>query len=852
MLVRRKIRPVLPNIPSEVPLPLSSSSDRLLRRLVTSELSPAARYGLATLAVLFAALVRWALPVTGVPYLPFFPVLMAVGFGLGLGPGLYATAASALLATWLFSGVTVDVTPSGPWVGAVLYVLVGGFVVAICAALRVALKSRDADISALVETEYRLAVSEERLTAALGAAGMIGVWDWDLTTDIVHSDANFARIYSVDPGQAETGVPIAAFVTNFHPDDIPAFETELKRALDGADDFSSEYRIRQPDGSERWILARGRVIRDRAGKPSRLPGAAMDITDRKAADLRQQVRVALNDRLRDLDDTAEMSFAAAEILGRMLRVSRAGYGTINPVTETIHIERDWNADGIKSLAGVLQFRDYGSYIENLRRGETVAIGDAYLDPRTKDGADALKAISAQSFVNMPVTEQGGFVALLYLNHAEARVWTPEELGLIRDVAERTRSAIERRRAELDLRKLADSLELQVEDRTRELRESEATLRQSQKMEAVGQLTGGVAHDFNNLLQVISGNLQLLGRDIAGNVKAERRVTNANVAVNRGAKLAAQLLAFGRRQALEPKVINIGRLVIGMDELLRRSLGEAVEIETVVSGGLWNTLIDPTQLENALLNLAINARDAMRDTGKLTIEVGNAFLDDAYARKHDDVTPGQYVVLAVTDTGSGMSPEVMARVFEPFFSTKPEGHGTGLGLSMVYGFVKQSKGHVKIYSEAGQGTTIKLYLPRADQSEDVIAAPDDIEIVGGQETVLVAEDDDEVRTVAVDLLTELGYRVLTANDAASALVIVESGVAIDLLFTDVVMPGPLKSPELARRARERLPGLAVLFTSGYTENAIVHGGRLDAGVELLPKPYTREALAHKIRRVLEKK
>jgi signal transduction histidine kinase/PAS domain-containing protein/CheY-like chemotaxis protein len=819
--------------------------------MLTFELPVAARYALATLAVAFAALVRASLPVTGVPYLPFFPLLMATGFVLGFGPGLYATLTSAVVATWLFAGAGTDLAASDIWFGGTLYALVGAFMVAACAALRAALRSRDADISALVETEYRLAQSEERLTAALGAAGMIGVWDWDLKSDLVHSDANFARIYHVDPQLAEAGAPISAFVDSFHPDDVPAFQATLKRAMDGGDDFACEYRILQPEGATRWILARGRVIRDRNGQPSRLPGAAIDITERKAADIRQQARVALSDRLRDLNDIAEMSFAAAEILGTTLNVSRAGYGTIDPRTETIHIERDWNAPGIKSLAGVLHFRDYGSYIENLRRGETVAIANVYEDPRTVVGGDALKAISAQSFVNMPVTEQGGFVALLYLNHAEARDWSAEELDLIRDVAERTRTAIERRRAEQELQLLASSLELQVEARTAELRESEASLRQSQKMEAVGQLTGGVAHDFNNLLQVISGNLQLLGRDIAGNAKAQRRVDNAIAAVERGAKLASQLLAFGRRQALEPKVINIGRLVTGMDEMLRRSLGEAVEIETVVSGGLWNTLIDPTQVENALLNLAINARDAMRGAGKLTIEVGNAQLDDAYARTHDDVTPGQYVVLAVTDTGTGMPPDVLARVFEPFFSTKPEGHGTGLGLSMVYGFVKQSKGHVKIYSEVGQGTTIKLYLPRADRSEDAIPAADDTPIVGGTETILIAEDDSGVRAVAVDLLTELGYRVLTAHDAASALAIVESGVAIDLLFTDVVMPGPLKSPELARRARELLPSLVVLFTSGYTENAIVHGGRLDAGVELLPKPYTRETLAHKIRRVLEK-
>jgi PAS domain S-box-containing protein len=384
-----------------------------------------------------------------------------------------------------------------------------------------------------------------------------------------------------------------------------------------------------------------------------------------------------------------------------------------------------------------------------------------------------------------------------------------------------------------------------------LAEAQQHLRQSQKMEAIGQLTGGVAHDFNNLLQVISGNLQLLAKDIVGNDRAERRVANAHLAVNRGAKLASQLLAFGRRQALEPKVVNIGRLVSGMDELLRRALGEAIEIETIGAGGLWNTLIDPANLENAIVNLAINARDAMDGAGKLTIEVGNVSLDDAYAQIHGEVTPGQYVMLAVTDTGLGMTTEVAAQAFEPFFSTKPEGQGTGLGLSMVYGFVKQSHGHIKIYSEIGHGTTVKIYLPRSKQKEDSVTVLDQEVFTGGTETILVAEDDDEVRATAAEMLTDLGYRVFKARDAASALSIIEKGHAIDLLFTDVVMPGVLKSPELAHKARGRLPKIAVLFTSGYTENAIVHGGRLDAGVDLLPKPYTRDALARKIRQVLER-
>ena len=406
-------------------------------------------------------------------------------------------------------------------------------------------------------------------------------------------------------------------------------------------------------------------------------------------------------------------------------------------------------------------------------------------------------------------------------------------------------------AEAALAHLAATLEERVEARTVELLRTQDALRQSQKMESIGNLTGGVAHDFNNLLQVISGNMQLLSNDLAGNARAEQRLQNAMAGVARGSKLASQLLAFGRRQPLAPKVVNIGRLVRNMDDILRRALGEAIEVETIVAGGLWNTFIDPSNVENAILNLAINARDAMDGSGRLTIEAGNAFLDDKYAANYSDVTAGQYVILAVTDTGVGMTREILDQVFEPFFTTKPEGKGTGLGLSMVYGFVKQSGGHINIYSEPGQGTTIKLYLPRSTQSEDRLVDIESGPITGGSETILVAEDDEAVRETVVALLSDLGYRVLKARDAQSALTVIESGMAIDLLFTDVVMPGPMKSPELARQARERLPDISVLFTSGYTENSIVHSGRLDEGVELLSKPYTREALARKIRYVLSK-
>ncbi|MFL5353705.1 response regulator [Archangium sp.] len=415
---------------------------------------------------------------------------------------------------------------------------------------------------------------------------------------------------------------------------------------------------------------------------------------------------------------------------------------------------------------------------------------------------------------------------------------------------------EQKRAQDELRRYREHLEELVHERTRALEESEserrqaeAALRQSQKMEAVGKLTGGVAHDFNNLLQVIGGNLQLVLGDVAGNERAQRRLRTAVSAVERGAKLASQLLAFARRQPLEPVAINLGRRVRGMGDLLRRALGEGIEIETVIAGGLWNTFADPNQLENVILNLAINARDAMEGEGKLTIEAGNAMLDDHYAQLHSEVEPGQYVLLAISDTGSGMSPEVMERVFEPFFTTKPEGRGTGLGLSMVYGFVKQTGGHIKIYSEVGHGTTMKIYLPRSLQAEVVATETVTAPVEGGTETILVVEDDPEVRATVVELLTELGYRVLKASDGQSALAVIQSGLHVDLLFTDVVMPGPVRSPDLARRAKALVPDLEVLFTSGYTENAIVHGGRLDAGLSLLSKPYRKEDLARKLRHLL---
>lgn len=383
----------------------------------------------------------------------------------------------------------------------------------------------------------------------------------------------------------------------------------------------------------------------------------------------------------------------------------------------------------------------------------------------------------------------------------------------------------------------------------QLEHARAALLQSQKMEAIGKLTGGVAHDFNNVLQILRGNLELLERRYGRDRWSRERLEKAVDAVEQGANLASQLLAFGRRQALQPTVVNLGAMLRGMDDLLRRALGETIQVETVVAGGLWNTLVDPNHLENVVLNLAINSRDAMPGGGKLTLELSNAILDGHYGTLPEDVPGGQYVLLAISDTGSGMTPEVLERAFEPYFTTKPEGEGTGLGLAMAYGFVKQSGGHMRIYSEHGHGTTVKVYLPRSTAPLVEVEAPPSPQATGGSETILVVEDDRRVQSTVVETLTGLGYTVLKADDAQSALVIVRSGVRIDLLFSDVVMPGPLRSTEMARMAARLIPGLRVLFTSGYTQNAIVHGGRLDPGVHLISKPYSREQLATKLRSML---
>jgi signal transduction histidine kinase len=382
--------------------------------------------------------------------------------------------------------------------------------------------------------------------------------------------------------------------------------------------------------------------------------------------------------------------------------------------------------------------------------------------------------------------------------------------------------------------------------------AESQLRQVQKMEAIGQLSGGIAHDFNNMLGVISGSLDLVRRHIAkGDFKIERYIGAALEATKRSAALTHRLLAFARQQPLSPDPLDANRMIASMSDLLRSTLGEHIHVETVNPGGLWITKADAHQLENAILNIAINGRDAMREGGRLTIETANVHLDEAYARANAEVEPGQFVMIAISDTGAGMTPETIARAFDPFFTTKPAGTGTGLGLSQVFGFVKQSRGHIKIYSEVGAGTTIKIYLPRLIGEAKALAPASPAPVQGGsaQEVVLVVEDDALMRRMTTESLRELGYTVLDSESAAQALVVLKCHANVSLLFTDIVMP-EVNGKKLADEALGRRPGLKVIYTTGYTQNAVVHGGILDPGVQLLVKPFTLEQLATKVRSVLD--
>ncbi len=578
-----------------------------------------------------------------------------------------------------------------------------------------------------------------------------------------------------------------------------------------------------------------------------------EVTDSHVAETRRSGLLELSDRLRDMQDIDQIASSTAEILGRTLLACRAGYGVIEADSQTLMVNGDWTTPGTVSVAGRHHLPSYGSYLDELLRGDTVSISDTQTDPRTRDTAATLGKFGVRALINVPIIEQGRTVALIFVNASMPREWTAEEAAFAREVAERTRGAIERRRAEQDLRSLNARLESLIAERTADLAESEHRLRQSQKMEAVGQLTGGLAHDFNNLLSGITGSLELLQLRLRqGRFDGlDRYIDAAQSSSKRAAALTHRLLAFSRRQTLAPRPTDINQLVMSMEDLVRRTVGPAIELRIQAIGHIWPTLVDPNQLENALLNLCINARDAMPAGGRLTVETANLELDQLKARSLD-VPTGAYVCLSVSDNGIGMAPGVVAKAFDPFFTTKPIGSGTGLGLSMIYGFARQTGGQVEIESREGEGTRVSLFLPRhPGDAEQPAPQPQLSEAprANAGETVLVVDDEPTIRMLVSEVLHDLGYQALEAADGPSGLEVLQSDARIDLLVSDVGLPGGMNGRQMADAARLARPELKVLFITGYADSSILGDGQLEANMHMMTKPFVLDELAVRIQELI---
>jgi PAS domain S-box-containing protein len=595
-----------------------------------------------------------------------------------------------------------------------------------------------------------------------------------------------------------------------HPDDLTRILDEQRRGEGSRQPFALEARYRRGDGQWRWLRSESQPRWSASGEHVGFIGVAHDITSSKEAE-RELTR--LNEALgrRIGERTAQLAATEAVIQTFFLHSSECHavmvevdqgkfrYLEVNPAT--------------LQLYGVKREQVIGFTVDEIFGAEKAAELNGHL-------AACLRAGAPYRYERM----QGDAVIEAIATPV------PEEAGSHRRLVVSARDVTERRRLE-------------------------EQLRQALKMEAVGQLTGGVAHDFNNLLTLVLGGLDLIGRQIPNLApspalqRIDRARDMALQGVHRAAALTSRLLAFSRQQALVPQSLDANKLVAGVCDLLRRTLGEEIALETVLAAGLWRAFADPNQLENALLNLALNARDAMPDGGRLTIETANTFLDEAYvATFSEPVLAGQYVMVAVADTGHGMDQATRERAFDPFFTTKEVGKGTGLGLSQVYGFARQSSGHVRIYSEPGHGATFKIYLPRHADADDAERAENIAEADGaiGAESILVVEDDEALRTYTSEILRELGYRILSAASGVAALEIVKGGETIDLLLTDVVMPGGVNGRQLADEALRVRPGLKILFMTGYTRNAIVHHGRLDPGVHMIGKPFSFRELAARVR------
>ncbi|MFA1028016.1 Sensory box sensor histidine kinase/response regulator [Pseudomonas syringae pv. helianthi] len=653
----------------------------------------------------------------------------------------------------------------------------------------------------------------ERLQLALDSGAVVGTWVWDIIDDRLTGDEQFAQTFGLCPKLCAKGLPLELVTASIHPDDSRRVDKAIEEALLGSDTYRCEYRVLHQDGVYRWVEASGKIERDAHGKPVRSPGVLLDIDSRRAAEAE---RDRLNELLKIFTAAVPGVVYAKDLEGRMLVANRGTAELIGKPPEFFIGKTDLDFLDDKEQARILMETDrrimQSNVSEQIEEQVNLADGSAAVWLSTK----------------APLTDGNG-----------------EVIGLIGSSIDVTA----RKRAEEAVRELNQTLEQRIEQAVFEREQIEDALRHSQKMDAVGQLTGGIAHDFNNLLAGISGSLELITKRLAqGRVgDVDRYVSVAQGAVRRAASLTHRLLAFSRRQNLSPRVTNVNVLIHDMEEMIARTVGPEIDIKVVAQNDLWPALIDHAQLESSLLNLCLNARDAMPNGGRIIIETANASIEECTDPDHG-VPAGEHLSIRITDTGIGMTPDTVAKAFEPFFTTKPIGAGTGLGLSMVYGFVRQSGGQIRVESVEGQGTSVVMHLPRhIAENAPRISDPDVTEepVHHTGETVLVVDDEPSVRMLVAEVITGLGYHCLEAADAQSGLQILQSDTRIDLLISDIGLPGGMNGREMADAAGDYRPGLPTLFITGYAKTSVLDDCHLRPCTQVLTKPFGLDTLAGRV-------
>lgn len=648
----------------------------------------------------------------------------------------------------------------------------------------------------------------EQLQLALDSGAVVGTWVWDIIADQLTGDERFARTFGLCPKLCAKGLPLELVIASIHPDDSARVDKSIEDALQNSETYRCEYRVLHKDGLYRWVEASGKIERDSRGKPVRSPGVLLDIDSRRIA---EDERDRLNELLRIFTAAVPGVVYAKDLEGRMLVANRGTAELIGKPPEFFIGKTDLEFLDDQQQARVLMETD--------RRIMQNNVSEQIEEQVNLPDGSAATWLSTKA----PLLDENG-----------------EVIGLIGSSVDVTA----RKKAEEAVRELNQTLEQRIEQAVFEREQIEDALRHSQKMDAVGQLTGGIAHDFNNLLAGISGSLELITKRLAqGRVgDVDRYVSVAQGAVRRAASLTHRLLAFSRRQNLSPRVTNVNVLIQDMEELIARTVGPEIDIKVVAHDDLWPALIDHAQLESSLLNLCLNARDAMPSGGRIVIETANASIEECTDPDHG-IPAGEHLSIRVTDTGMGMSPDTVAKAFEPFFTTKPIGAGTGLGLSMVYGFVRQSGGQIRVESVEGQGTSVVMHLPRHIAENAPRAAEPEITEEPAHhtgETVLIVDDEPSVRMLVAEVITGLGYNCLEAGDAQSGLQILQSDTRIDLLISDIGLPGGMNGREMADAAGDCRPGLPTLFITGYAKTSVLDDCHLRPCTQVLTKPFGLDA------------